>query len=382
LQTAELTVLHVTWSLKTGGLEHLVVDLVRLGPGLGLRPVVAVLAEVGELSEQVRSEGAPLYVLGKRSGLDFRMVTRLIGVIRQEKVDVVHAHNQGAMLYAGLSARLSRRPMIATRHGTSRWGRDQPVDRSYRLLSRLAGRLARYTVCVGNDSLRVAREVDHIPAGRLRMIYNGVDSARFPHGPEARAEARRELGLDQEIPLIVHVGRLSPEKDQACLLQACARLKQGQKEFRLIILGDGDQREPLLALAEELGLSGMLDLPGARQDVWRYLAAADAFALSSLSEGISISLLEAMAAHLPVVATEVGGNPEVIVDGESGLLVPAKSPELLAQALGSVLGDPQLAGRLGRAAAQRVATQFSLARMAGDYADLYRQVRAGRGGAR
>ncbi len=379
MRTADLNVLHVTWSLKTGGLEHLVVDLVRLGPEMGLKPMVAVLAQCGQLAEEVESLGAPLFSLGKRLGLDFRMVPRLRRIIARHKVQVVHAHNQGAMLYASLAALISGRPMVATRHGTSRWAEDKPADLSYRLLSHLMGRLARYTVCVGRDSLRVAREVDHIPDKRLCLIYNGVDPAKFPHGPEVRARARQELELDPGMPLIVHVGRLSPEKDQASLLQACARLQRDMDDFRLIILGDGDQREPLQALAANLGLSGQVRMPGSRPDVWRYLASADVFALSSLSEGISISLLEAMAAQLPVVATRVGGNPEVVKDGESGLLVPPRNPEALAGALKRVLQDSALARSLGKAAASRVAGRFSLARMAADYAALYREAAAGKG---
>lgn len=378
----QLSVLHVTWSFLTGGLERLVLDLVRLGPALGLRPAVAVLSQAGDLAQQVRRLNIPLSVLGKRPGLDFRMVSRLVRLLRAQGVQVIHAHNQGAMFYAGLAGIITGRPMIATRHGTSRWGPGQPPDLSYRLLSRLVGRLARVTVCVGRDSLRVARQVDRLPANRLRLIYNGVDPDRFPHGPRAREQARRELGLPAETPLVVSVGRLSPEKDQAGLLKACAELRGRLPDLRLLILGEGPQRQALSDLARELGLADRVELAGDHHDVPRYLAAADVFALNSRSEGISISLLEAMASGLPVVATRVGGNPEVVQEGHSGLLVPAASPPLLARALGRVLQNPALASSLGRAAEERVRAHFSLQSMAQAYAELYRSLSAGGGGGR
>ncbi|MEW5913773.1 MAG: glycosyltransferase [Thermodesulfobacteriota bacterium] len=381
-QGPPLTVLHVTWSFMTGGLERLVLDFLRLGPEMGLRPRLAVLTQAGDLAQQVRDLGVPLAELGKRSGLDFRLVPRLVRLLRSQGVQVIHAHNQGAMLYAGLAGLLSGRPMVATRHGTSRWAADRPADTSYRLLSRLVGRLARVTVCVGRDSLRVAREVDRLPERRLRLIYNGVDPDLFPHGPQVREQARCELGLPAGAPLVLSVGRLSPEKDQAGLLRACALLRERFPELRLIILGEGGERPALTALATELGLGQALALPGNRDDVPRYLAAADVFTLSSLSEGISVSLLEAMAAGLPVVATLVGGNPEVVQDGASGLLVPARSPEALAQALGRVLSEPELAAALGQAARERVQAHFSLRRMMQEYADIYRQLAAGPGGGR
>jgi glycosyltransferase involved in cell wall biosynthesis len=297
-----LTVLHLSWSLLTGGLERVVLDLARRGPEFGLRPVVAALAQAGPLAERVRKAGTPFYLLGKRPGLDARMVPALVKLLRRERVDVLHAHNQTAAFYGGLAALILGRPLIITRHGAS-FGRDP----SHLRLGWLAARLARRVVCVGGEAREVARRVDKVPESRLRLIYNGVDTALYRPDPVARAAVRPELGLALTEPVLISVGRLSAEKDHHTLLTALALLGQRGTPPRLLVVGGGPERQALERAAAELGLGAAVLWLGERQDVPRLLAACDAFALSSLSEGVSIAVLEAMAAGLPVAATmEIG----------------------------------------------------------------------------
>lgn len=364
-----LTVLHLSWSLLTGGLERVVLDLARLGPELGLRPVVAALERAGPWADLVRQRGAPFYLLGKRPGLDPRMLPALMGLLRRERVDVIHAHNQAAAFYGGLAGLFCRRPMIVTRHGAS-FGRDA----SHLRLGRLAARLAQRVVCVGEEARQVARRVDRVPEARLRLIYNGVDTALYRPDPVARAAARSELGLALTEPVLISVGRLSAEKDHHTLLTALALLGQRGTPPRLLVVGGGPERQALERAAAELGLGAAVLWLGERQDVPRLLAACDAFALSSLSEGVSIAVLEAMAAGLPVAATMVGGNPELVEQGRGGLLVPPGDPAALAAALGRLLEDPARARAMGQAARARVEERFSLIATARAYVGLYREV--------
>ena len=360
-----LTILHVTWSLQTGGLEMVVLDLARLGPEFGLRPLVACLEKAGDLVPRLEAAGTPYYKLDKRPGIDPGAVRRLARLVREQRVDVLHAHNQGAMFYCGLAGLLTRRPVVYTRHGAS-FGKDA----SHRWMSRLVSRMARLVVCVGRDALRVTRERDKVPAAKARLIYNGADLELFDGAADSRAAVRAELGLAEDDQVIITVGRLSGLKDQAGLIAAVAALDAA----RLVLVGDGEERQALEATARRLGVSHRVIFTGVRRDVPRLLGAADVFALSSLSEGISIAILEAMAAGLPVVATRVGGNPEIVIDGQTGLLVEPGRPDLLAAALEQLLKDPRRAAALGAAGRRRAEEKFSLRAMVGAYAAMYREV--------
>jgi sugar transferase (PEP-CTERM/EpsH1 system associated) len=364
-----LTVLHLSWSLLTGGLERVVLDLTRLGPGFGLRPVVAALEQAGPWAELVRQMGATFHLLGKRPGLDPRMVPALVRLLRRERVDVIHAHNQAAALYGGLAGLLCGRPLVVTRHGAS-YGKDL----SHLMLGRVGALIAKRVVCVGQEACQVARRVDHVPEARLRLIYNGVDTGLYRPDPVARARVRAELGLTPQEPAFISVGRLSAEKDYPTLLKALALLGESGPVPRLLMVGDGPERPALERATGELGLGGAVLWLGERQDVPRLLAACDAFALSSLSEGVSIAILEAMAVGLPVAATLVGGNLELVEQGRTGLLGPPADPPALAQALGQLLGDLAGARAKGQAARARAEERFSLAATAGAYAGLYREV--------
>jgi glycosyltransferase involved in cell wall biosynthesis len=209
------------------------------------------------------------------------------------------------------------------------------------------------------------------------LVYNGIDVDEMSAARQERQDARRELGLGPDDRAVISVGRLSREKDYATLLRALAALPGP----RLFLVGHGPARGELEALAAELGLGQRVAFLGERNDVPRLLAACDLFALSSLTEGISMALLEAMAGGLPVAATAVGGTPELVIPGETGLLAPPGDPAALAQAMGALLGDVERAKALGAAGATRVAERFSLEAMAKAYAELYRLSLGGRRGA-
>lgn len=369
MPTPPLKILHVSHSLNTGGLERIILEMVRCGPEHGFTCAVATLGHGGDLAEQVEEQGGHWYRLDKREGLDWRAGFRLARLAKRWGADVLHAHNEGAGLYAGLAGRLGSRPAICTRHGLS-FGAGPRGG----WLRRAAGLLCKRTVCVGRDVLRFAREEDRLPASRLALVYNGVDTQVFQPDPEARALWRKELGLGANQTVLISVGRLAPEKDYDLLLDAMACLPSGQSEAMLILVGDGPERIALELKAAKLGLADRVLLLGARTEVPGLLNAADLFALSSLTEGIPMALLEAMACTLPVAALEVGGIPEVVEDGRSGVLVRGRRPEDLADAVAGVLADSQAVHSMGLAGRARVLERFSLGAMLGAYASLYRKL--------
>ncbi len=364
-----IRILHVCSSLRVGGLERDVVEMVRSAPSVGLRADVAVMQSGGELEDEARRHGAKVVDLAKATGLDVGLVAKLWSLIRREGYDLLHAHNQGAMLYAGLAGILARTPVIGTRHGASMVGPAWRAAPRYRLLSRIVGRLCRYTVCVGRDSMRIARQVDRLPEARLRLIYNGVDTGIFRPDERLRRDVRAELGLQDHTMVMVSVARLSAEKDP---LMAVEALNRAGGDVVLVFVGDGDLAQDLRARAAALGLADRVLLLGTRHDVPRLLAGADVFVNSSLSEGVSLSILEGMSTGLAVAATDVGGTGEIVEHGVSGLLSAAADPESLGANLRGLALDRQLRLEMGSAGRQRVIDNFSLQSMAAQYAQLYR----------
>jgi glycosyltransferase involved in cell wall biosynthesis len=215
-----------------------------------------------------------------------------------------------------------------------------------------------------------------VPARKVSTIPNGVDLTRF--GPASQAAARRALGLPGESTVVGTVGRLDPVKDQAALVRAFATLMGAYPEALLVLAGDGPCREELARLVAELGAGGRVRLLGECRDVPQVLAAMDLFVLPSLAEGMSNTILEAMAVGLPVVATRVGGNRELVDEGETGRLVPPGDPRALADAVAGYLDDAHVRGLHGKASRRRASETFALERMYRAHESLYGRLLAGR----
>jgi sugar transferase (PEP-CTERM/EpsH1 system associated) len=225
-------------------------------------------------------------------------------------------------------------------------------------------------VTVSRDLARWLVEDVRVPARKVSTIYNGVDTQRYASGD--RADARQALGIPVDWTVAGTVGRLDPVKDQACLIRAFARAA-GEAKRVLVIVGDGPCREELAALVKELAIGDRVRLLGERNDIPLILRALDVFVLSSIGEGISNAILEAMAAGLPVIATRVGGNVELVREALTGRLIEPRRPEALAEALSAYFDDPVLARAHGAAGRERVATDFGLDRMLAEYISLYRK---------
>jgi len=207
---------------------------------------------------------------------------------------------------------------------------------------------------------------------RVHVIHNGIDPGRLPSAEE-RAAARRHLGIGDDRFVAMTVARLDPVKDLVGMLDAFARVRVHRPDARLVIVGDGPERQRLEQRAAKADLKGSIVMTGYRSNVRALLPAADLYASNSISEGVSITILEAMAAGLPVVATSVGGTPEVLPNGAGGMLVPARAPEKLAAAILALARDPGRRTTLGVDARRRLETAFTIDRMVGAYERLYRR---------
>lgn len=365
-------------NLDVGGLERLVLSLLGSIDPSRFELSLACLKGEGKLFPQVELPRERCLVLPSDHVLDLKVVhvdpSTLVGLrrfLRDRRIDVVHTHNFGPLIYGGLAARsLLRRPRIVySEH-------NQIHSASPRDLAKFAWyvRLADQVVAVSNDLERSLRQKLHIKRP-VRVIHNGIDDRRF-EGISGIA-VRREFGIgDDEIVFgtaVVH----SKQKGLTHLLSAARKVLDAVPRARFVIAGDGPLREDLVREARDAGLSDRVIFPGYRSDIPELLASFDVYVLPSLWEGLPLALLEALRLGKPIVCTTVGGNPEVIVDGVHGHLVPPADPEALAAALVKTANDEALFVRARTESPQRFREKFSLAAMTRKHEDLYRELVAG-----
>ena len=359
-----MLVAHVVHCLEIGGLENGIVNLVN-APRAGQRHAVICMTHGGANRANLRPD-VEVFELHKALGHDVKTFGRLIGLLRRLRPAIVHTRNWAA--FDGvLAARLAGVPRVV--HGEHGREISDPDGRNRRRngLRRLFSPLVNRFTTVSDDLRRWLIQDVGIAADKVVRLHNGVDTDRF--APGDRGEVRAKLGIGAEQTVVGTVGRLDPVKDQASLLEAFARV--AGPDAVLVIAGDGACRDALHAQAAALGLGDRVRFLGERRDVARVLQSFDLFVLPSLGEGISNTILEAMATGLPVVATRVGGNPELVDDGVTGQLVPRQAPEVLAKAIGEYLRDPARRKDHGARARARAIRLFSLSAMREAYADLY-----------
>ena len=304
-----------------------------------------------------------------RAGVDPICLVQLTRLLSAIEADVVHAHEFVTAVYGGAAAALLRRPHVITMHG-GRYYAERPIRRA---AMRWSARRSRALVGVSAATASDLVAALDLPADTVRVIHNGI---RYAVGERSRV--RRELGVGDRELLIVAIGNLYPVKGHAVLLEALAHIEEEGSPspvWRLAIAGRGGEEARLREAVRRRGWSDRVHLLGFRDDVADVLAAADVFALPSLSEGLPLALAEAMFAGKAIVASRVGGIPEIVTDGQEALLAAPGDTADLARRLASLLGDPSLRRRLGEAARRRAADRLSVERMTDEYERLYRNAR-------
>lgn len=372
---------HVLYRLDTGGMEQVAISVIN-HTGNRYRHAVIALAGIGAMRSRIADPTVPCLSLDKQPGKDWGCYFRLWKALHRLKPDMVQTYNIGTLDVAPVARFAGVRRVVHAEHG-----RDVAdpggTNRRYRAMRRwLQPFIARY-VAVSADLETWLRESVGIAPGRIACIPNGIDIGRYAEATGPR-EFRPLLGAFAApgTLVVVNVGRLDPVKDQAGLIAAfklmCDSAPEASAKLRLVIVGEGICRKGLETHVAHLGLRDQVCLLGDRKDVPEILAECDVFALSSVAEGIPLTLLEAMAAALPVVATRVGGVDEVVVDGVTGRLVEPSNPAALAQALRGYVEDESLRRQHGEAGRERVEQHFSLHAMLAGYTSLYDEVLAGR----
>jgi len=372
-----MKVMFLVHGLPVGGTERVVVDLCHWMRARGVSLVVACLDELGFFGEALQAEGVVCHQLQRQPGIDFGLPGRIADLAKSEAVDLIHAHQYTPFFYGALATRRAGIPLFFTAHG--RFYPDLPSWK-HRLFNRLIGCRVAHVTAVSDAVKDALVTVEGLPEIGIEVLHNGIDLSRFlvPNG--ARKWLFADHGVPLDAPLIGTVARLNPIKNQIMLLHAFARMRQSVSDAHLLVVGDGSERTALADLAQELGVDDAVHMIGERDDVAYLLGALDLFALTSLSEGMPMTLLEAMAARVPIVTTDVGGIPQMLKADEEALFTASDDEEAFAAAMGRLLKNRDLATALADRAHDRVTRDFSLDVIGTRYLDIYADLAPGRGG--
>ncbi len=361
--------------MQVAGAEVLVRETIRRLKDR-IRPTIFCLDAVGRIGEELIAEGVDLVCFDRKPGRDWRVSTKIARAISERKIEVVHAHQYTPFFYSALAKPLCgfRPKVILTEHGRHYPDRVSPLRRA---VNRLAlDRLADAVTACCHFSAEGLSRADGFAGSRIEIIENGIEIERY--GPPAdRALAKEDVGLEPNRRYLIHVARHHPVKDQPTLLRGFAQAVPELPGVDLLMVGDGPLRGELESLSVDLRIPDRVKFLGIRTDIPELMRAADCFALTSLSEAASLTLLEAMASGLPAIVTAVGGNPEIIRHESEGLLFPRGDTIACANAISRVFRDPELASRLGTAGRARAVERYHLDRAVEEYFKLYSQL-AGR----
>ena len=367
---------HILYRFDVGGLENGVVNLINRIPQDRYRHAIISLTDATEFKNRIKNSSVEIYCLHKKPGQDPAYMWRLWKLLRHLKPDVTHTRNLAALETVIIAFLAGVRRRVHSEHG---WGMADlyGTNLKYRLLRRWMSKLVhRYIGLSKHIEQYLQRDVG-IPAEKLTQLYNGVDAGRF--NAEKNSNVGRKLFPPEfasaDCIVIGTVGRMEPVKDQLTLTKAFIRLVEKDSNdgarLRLVIIGDGELRATAQNLLQQAGIAEQAWLPGSDDRVPELMQAMDIFVLPSRNEGISNTILEAMASGLPVVATNVGGNPELVVENETGLLVPADNADGMANALYHYLKNPDQRLAHGVAGRKRVEQQFMLEHMVDKYLSVY-----------
>ncbi|MFI5397425.1 MAG: glycosyltransferase [Candidatus Binatia bacterium] len=366
--TNRIRVLHVIDTLGVGGTELGLANVIERTQK-EISHAVCCVRNGGATAARLVAQGIPITVLHKRPGNDWSLPLRVARLCRKMAPDIVHSRNWGS-IDAIIGARLARVPVVIHgehgRDATDPNGTSRRRNRARRILSVFLDRIVAVSDQLGSW---LVNEVG-IRASKVSVLKNGVDAQKFQRGSN-RAALRRSHGYSPEDVIVGTVGRLDPVKNQVALLEVLAALLPTHPHLRIAIVGDGPERETLAREIANRGLREAAVLLGHRDDVPAVLNMLDVFVLPSLGEGMCNTILEAMAVGLPVVATRVGGNPELVDDGATGQLVPARDTDALAKVIAAYVADERLRQDHGAAGRRRVVEEFTLEGMTERYMQLY-----------
>ena len=367
LKPRRIKVLHLVTSLEVGGAQHgMLLGLPRFDSDQYEHIVCSIMGRM-QMASQFREAGIEVRSLGLSRKTDIGVVLRLRAMLKEMRPDVLHTYLLHGNILGRLIGRLVGVPVIIGSERTigqaRKWGR---------LVTRLTNPLTD-AVEVNSEIGGKAIERDlGVPSEKIELVRSGLDLSVFSSA-NRRDELRSEFGVAADQHLIVYMGRLRTVKGVEFGIRAFATALEQLPNIRMVLAGEGDQRNFLGSLVSELGISEQVEFLGVRNDVPELLGAADSVLMPSLTEGFPRTAIEAMAAGKPVIATNVGGTPEAVIDGETGILVPARDSDALSAAIVRLVGDTDLQARLAQAGRKRAEKNYSVDRYVSRLDELYRR---------
>ena len=366
-------VVHVIYRLDVGGLETLLIECINRMPSERYRHAIICLTTSSAFAKKISAPNVAVYELHKAPGLSLATHTDFYKLIRRLKPAIVHTYNLAAIEYHLMAALAGVPVRIHAEHGRDA-ADPHGKNRKHNLLRRLISPLLHKFIPVSVDLQNWLQHVVGIPARKLQLVPNGVDTDQFS-APDQDGTAPSPFPFPSDSIVLGTVGRLQAVKDHQCMVTAFAQLRKRSPDLshrlRLVIIGDGPCNAALHQQVRALGLQDVVWLPGSRDDIALLMRHLSVFVMSSIAEGTPMTILEAMASGLPVVATQVGGIPEVVQPNHSGMLVPAQDPQALANAMAIYCTQPALARQHGAQGRAQVEAHFSIKTTVAAYLALY-----------
>ena len=365
-----IRVLHVVLSLEVGGLENGVVNLINHQSNSGYQVDVICLRSLGPLAERIHHKNARVWFSDPPANSVLSSLNKVLKLCREITYDIIHSHSWGTLLPAFLSQMLSSVPIIVHgEHGTL-----SNKKRVHRIAQKLVLPRVDQVLSVSTELAQLLSTEFNLAPSAIKTIVNGVDTRLFHPNPDHRSTTREKLGFTETNIIIGTVGRLEPVKNYQELIEGFALAHKVHSDLRLLFVGIGELESELEKLALNTGVKNQVFFLGHRDDVTRVLNAMDVFALTSLSEGMSNSILEAMACGLPIIASNVGGNPNLVKHNKNGYLYPLNQPGKLAEYIGRLASKSEEITTFGQQSRYDAEQLFSINTMVGNYEQLYQDL--------
>jgi glycosyltransferase involved in cell wall biosynthesis len=363
----KLNILHLTYDMGIGGTEQVIrnlvdhTDLERFNPS-----VICLDNNVGPLGIKLREQGFEVTAFKRQPGLDFNLIKTIRQHIKNKQIDILHCHQYTPYSYGLLASWFTNIKVIFTEHG-----RFYPDRFKWKrmLVNPIFSLKTASIISISKSTKEALVKYEFFPKNQIEVIYNGINDLKLPEFDET--QLRESLGISADAPILGTISRLDPIKNQIMMLDAFKEIHKKLPQTKLLIVGDGPLRETLESHAKSLGLESDTIFTGFQIDPQKYLKLMDIFLLPSLSEGTSMTLLEAMSYHKPCVVTDAGGNPEIVSDGETGFVTPNRDMPAFVTGIFKLLNNKELKNRMGNSARERYENYFTVDKMTTLYQELY-----------
>lgn len=363
----KINILYIIWSLEVGGAERIVISLAKYINKEKYNPIVCCLNHKGKLAEELEKIGIKVIALNKKPGIDLSIIPKLIRVIKDNRIHIVHTHLWTADFWGRIAAKFSEVPVIiSTAHNVDCW-----KPKIFLFIDKLLTGFSDIIIAVSEEVKNFYLKTAKLPREKIITVFNGIELAKFDPSAANKIDKTKEFNFSPNDKVIGIIGRLVEQKGQVYFLEMMRILKQKYPDIKGLVIGEGPLKEKLIHKAKELQLEKSVVFTGLRKDIPDLLNFIDILVSSSTYEGLPMILLEAMAAGKPIVATRVGGNPEIIDDGKTGFLVPAKDPQALVDRVASLLDDNEYSKKIGDSAQEKVKKLYSIEKMLQDTENIY-----------